>query len=124
TRACRHLYRDTYRGAEVVQDMPQYRWRGLWYYWGGGTAANRTAYEQGEGERATKGDSGMISQVRQLNSTIHHAFGYAYIITGDPAFLKMGDEIFGASFGDATDSLRNIAPVGGKEYDMVFRSSG
>ena len=124
TRACRHLFRDTYRGSEVVRDMPQYRWRGVWYYWGGGTRFSPRAYERGEGERATKGDPGMISQVRQLNSTIHHAFGYAYVLTGDREFLKMGDEMFGASFGDATDTLRNLATVGGKEYDMTFRSSG
>jgi len=66
----------------------------------------------------------MISQVRHLNSTIHHAFGYAYVMTKDRAFLTMGDEIFGASLGDATDNLRNLAYVGGKEYDMTYRSSG
>jgi hypothetical protein len=123
-RAGRHLYRDTYRGAETVKDMPQYRWRGVLYYWGGGTTANPRAYERGHGARVADGDPGAIRGVRHLNSTIHHAFGYAYIITGDREFLKMGDEIFGASFGDATDTLRNLATVGGKEYDMTFRSSG
>jgi hypothetical protein len=59
-----------------------------------------------------------------LNSTSHHAFGYAYFITRDASFLQMGDEIFGASFGDSTDTLRNLAISGGKEYDMTFRSSG
>ncbi|HEX5705149.1 MAG TPA: hypothetical protein VFX97_18260 [Pyrinomonadaceae bacterium] len=124
TRACRHLYRDTYRGSEVVKDMPQHRWRGVWYYWGGGTVANPRAYERGFGDRVTNGDANVIRGVRHLNSTIHHAFGYAYVLTGDREFLKMGDEIFGASFGDATDALRNLATVGGKEYDMTFRSSG
>ena len=124
TRACRHLFRDTYRATEAVKDMPQYRWRGVWYYWGGGTVANARAYERGHGQRATNGDSNVIRGVRHLNSTIHHAFGYAYVLTGDREFLKMGDEIFGASFGDATDTLRNLATVGGKEYDMTFRSSG
>lgn len=123
-RACRHLYRDTYRATEVVKDMPQYRWRGVWYFWGGGNLANPRAYERGDGDRVTKGDPNVIRGVRHLNSTIHHAFGYAYVITGDPEFLKMGDEIFGASFGDATDTLRNLATIGGKEYDMTFRSSG
>src|SRR5437870_6263794 len=124
TQACRHLYRDAYRGVEVVKDMPQFRWRSMWYFWSGGTVANPRAYERGQGERATKGDAGMIAQSRQLNSTIHHAFGYAYVITKDRAFLQMGDEIFGASFGEATDTLRNLAYVGGKEYDMTYRSSG
>jgi hypothetical protein len=124
TRACQHLYRDAYRGSEVVADMPQFRWRSMWYFWGGGTVANPRAYERGRGELATKGDAGIITQTRQLNSTIHHAFGYAYLITGDSAYLKMGDEIFGASFGDSRDTLRNLATVGGKEYDMAYRSSG
>ena len=82
------------------------------------------AYERGFGDRSTNGDENVIRGVRHLNSTIHHAFGYAYVLTGDREFLKMGDEIFGASFGDATDTLRNLATVGGKEYDMTFRSSG
>jgi len=124
TRACRHLYRDTYRDAEVVQDLPQYRWRGVYYYWGGGTSANPRAYQRGHGARVTDGDADVIRGVRHLNSTIHHAFGYAYFITGDRTFLQMGDEMFGASFGDSTDTLRNLATVGGKEYDMTFRSSG
>ena len=124
TRACRHLYRDAYRGTEVVRDMPQYRWRGMFYYWGGGTTTNPSAYAHGKGAQATQGDRGMISQVRHGNSTIHHAFGYAYVITKDRTFLQMGDEIFGASFGDATDSLRNLAYVGGKEYDQTYRASG
>ena len=123
-RACRHLYRDTFRANEVVKDMPQYRWRGVWYFWGGGNLANPRAYERGFGDRSTNGDENVIRGVRHLNSTIHHAFGYAYVLTGDREFLKMGDEIFGASFGDATDTLRNLATVGGKEYDMTFRSSG
>ena len=124
TRACRHLYRDAYRGTEVVRDMPQYRWRGMFYYWGGGTTTNPSAYAHGKGAQATQGDRGMISQVRHGNSTIHHAFGYAYVISGDRTFLTMGDEIFGASFGDDTDTLRNLAYVGGKEYDQTYRASG
>ena len=124
TRACRHLYRDAYRCTEVVRDMPQYRWRGMFYYWGGGTTTNPSAYAHGKGAQATQGDRGMISQVRHGNSTIHHAFGYAYVISGDRTFLTMGDEIFGASFGDDTDTLRNLAYVGGKEYDQTYRASG
>ena len=123
-RACRHLFRDTYRSSEIVKDMPQYRWRAVWYFWGGGNLANPRAYERGAGDRVTNGDPNVISGARQLNSTIHHVFGYAYVITGDREFLKMGDDMFGASFGDATDTLRNFATVGGKEYDMTFRSSG
>jgi hypothetical protein len=125
TRACRHLYRDTYRGTEVVKDMPQYRWRGMFYYWGGGTKSNPTAYVHGRGEMATEGNSGMIQQVRHLNSTVHHAFGYAYAITGDEQYLKMGDEVFDASYGERVDGLHCLANDGrGKDYAMNFRASG
>jgi hypothetical protein len=79
-RTCLHLFRDTYRATEVVRDMPQYRWRGVFYYWGGGTTANPRAYERGHGARVANGDPGAIRGVRHLNSTIHHAFGYAYVI--------------------------------------------
>ena len=91
---------------------------------GAAVGCQTRAYERGQGESLTPGDRGMISQVRHLNSKIHRAFGDAYVITKDRAFLQMGDEVFGASFGDATDTLRNLAYVGGKEYDMTYRSSG
>ncbi|HEY9285747.1 MAG TPA: hypothetical protein VIP46_20015, partial [Pyrinomonadaceae bacterium] len=124
-RACRHLWRHAYRGREAVADMRRYRWRGMWYFWGGGTAQNPTAYERGEGERATNGDPGMIRQVRHLNSTLHHAFGYAYALSGDEEFLRAGDEVFDASFGDRVDGLRGLADEGrAKNYAMNFRASG
>ncbi len=66
-----------------------------------------------------------MTVARQINATIHHAFGYAYAVTGDTQYLTMGDDMFGASFGDATDTVRNLAAdAGGKEYDQNFRSSG
>jgi hypothetical protein len=124
-KACRHLYRDAYRAAEVVSDMPQYRWRGMWYFWGGGKTSHPRAYERGEGTRLTRGDPGAIRQVRHLNSTLHHAFGGAYSLTGDPEFLRMGDEVFDASFGERVDGLHGLADDGrAKNYAMNFRASG
>jgi hypothetical protein len=123
--SCRHLYRDTYRGREVVSDMPKYRWRGMWYFWGGGTILDPRAYERGQGHRLTGGDSGMIRVVRHLNSTVHHVFGSAYSLTGDPQFLRMGDEVFDASFGEQVDGLHGLADEGrAKNYAMNFRASG
>lgn len=124
-KACRHLFRDGYRGAEVVSDMPKYRWRGMWYYWGGGNASNPVAYARGQGQRLTRGDSGVIRQIRHLNSTTHHAFGAAYLLTNDPEFLRMGDEVFDASFGEKVDGLHGLADEGrAKNYAMNFRASG
>jgi hypothetical protein len=124
-KACGHLYQDTYRGGEVVSDMSRYRWRGMWYFWGGGTISNPSAYERGEGRRLTGGDAGMIRVVRHLNSTVHHAFGSAYSLTGDFEFLRMGDEVFDASFGERVDGLHGLADEGrAKNYAMNFRASG
>ena len=125
TRACLHLYRDAYRGKETVSDMTQYHWRGMFYYWGGGTTDNPNAFQSGQGARATNGEVGMISQVRHFNSTIHHAFGYAYYLTGDTTFRTMGDDLFDASYGDAVDGLHGLANTGfGKDYAMNYRASG
>ena len=126
TQACRHLYRDGYRGQEMAADMPQYRWRGMWYFWGGGTTSDPTLYaRQPDGERLTNGDAGMIRQVRHLNSTVHHAYGYAYAVTGDEELRRMGDEIFGASYGDGIDQVRGLADSPkAKDYAMNYRASG
>ncbi|HJQ32269.1 MAG TPA: hypothetical protein VJ866_08825 [Pyrinomonadaceae bacterium] len=126
-KAVRHLYSQAYRGGEQVSDMPKYRWRGMWYYWGGGTLSDPTAYERagGSGRVKTGGDVGEIRAVRHLNSTVHHAFGYAYALTGDEQYLKMGDEVFDASYGDQVDGIKGQANDGrGKDYAMNFRASG
>jgi len=39
-----------------------------------------------------------VSVRRHLNSTIHHAFGYAYFITGEQTYKDMGDEVFDSSY--------------------------
>jgi hypothetical protein len=124
-KAVRHLYTQAYRGNETVTDLPQYRWRGLWYFWGGGTKEQPNLYERGEGERLSGGSTGMIRQVRHLNSTLHQAFGYAYALTGDAEYLRIGEEVFDASYGDRVDGVRGLADDGrAKNYAMNFRASG
>jgi hypothetical protein len=126
-KSVRHLYGQAYRGGEAVKDMPQYHWRGMWYFWGGGTTADPTAYERGVGygEMVSGGDPGMIRQVRHLNSTVHHAFGYAYALTGNDEYLRMGDEVFDASYGEKVDGIHGQADTGrGKDYSMNYRASG
>jgi hypothetical protein len=125
-RSVRHLYTQAYRGGETVTDMQQYRWRGMWYFWGGGTTQDPTAYERGVGygEMVSGGDAGMIRQVRHLNSTVHHAFGYAYAVTGNEEYLRMGEEVFDASYGERVDGIHAQADTGrGKDYAMNFRAS-
>ena len=126
-KSVRHLYNQAYRGSETVTDLQRYRWRGMWYFWGGGTTADPTAYERGVGygEMVSGGDPGMIRQVRHLNSTVHHAFGYAYALTKNEEYLRMGDEVFDASYGERVDGIHAQADTGrGKDYAMNYRASG
>ncbi|MEJ7576982.1 MAG: hypothetical protein WKF74_08250 [Pyrinomonadaceae bacterium] len=64
-----------------------------------------------------------VREARHLNSTTHHAFGYAYFISGDERFRTWGDEIFRASF-NALDEYRGLADFRAKEYNENYRSSG
>jgi hypothetical protein len=126
TRAARHIYRDAYEGTHPVTDMAGYRWRGMFYWYGGGTLLEPNLYEPPK-PRTAAGEDGVwaIREVRHLNSTLHHMFGYAYVVSGDAEFLRMGDEIFGASYGDAVDNIHGQADSGKtKDYDQNFRASG
>jgi hypothetical protein len=52
-------------------------------------------------------------------------FGYAYVVSGDAEFLRMGDEIFDASYGEGVDGIHGQADSGkAKDYDQNFRASG
>jgi hypothetical protein len=129
TSSVRHLYNDTYEKNDPVTNFPPYKWRAFFYYWGGGTVGQPNKYNPPSPRTTACGLSdcggGSVQNARQDNSTIHHAFGYAYVVTGDSQYLTMGDEVFGASFGDATDSIRNLAAnTTPKQYDQNFRASG
>ena len=125
TRSVRHLYQDAFEANHPVTDMPPYRWRSMVYFWGGGTVANPKQYSPPRPSTAANKDPGQITAARHLNSTIHHAFGYAYFATGDAAFKQMGDEVFEASYGDRVDGLHCLADSGkAKDYDMNYRASG
>jgi hypothetical protein len=70
-------------------------------------------------------DPEQVRAARHLNSTVHHAFGYAYYVTGDEAFKQMGDDVFEASYGDQVDGLHCLADSPkAKDYDMNYRASG
>ena len=123
-RSVRHLYRDAFRSSEIVSDLPQYRWRAFWYFWGDRKVSDPD-YKLVEIDRRTNGDPGNIRYIRHLNSTLHHAFGYAFLITGDREFLRMGDDVFDASYGDRVDGIHSLADSWkAKDYDMNFRASG
>lgn len=125
TRSVRHLYLDAFEFDHPVTDLPPYRWRNMVYFWGGGTVANPKQYSPPAPSTTANKDPGQVTTARHLNSTIHHAFGYAYFVTHDPAFKKMGDDVFEASYGDKIDGLHCLADSGKtKDYDMNYRASG
>jgi hypothetical protein len=124
TRSVRHLYVDAFERNQVV-DLPPHRWRSMVYYWGGGTVANPTQFSPPAPKTTANGDPDPVRAARHLNSTLHHAFGYAYYVTGDETFKQMGDEVFEASYGDQVDWLHCLADSGkAKDYDMNYRASG
>lgn len=125
TRATRHLYDDAFEGNHPVTDLPPHRWRSMVYFWGGGTTANPKKYSPPAPSTTANKDPGQVRAARHLNSTVHHAFGYAYYITGDESFKQMGDDVFDASYGDVVDGLRSLADSHkAKDYDMNYRASG
>lgn len=129
TKSVTHLHNDAYEKDAPVTNFPPYKWRATVYYWGGGTVTQPNLYNPPAPRTTACGLSqcgeNSVSVARHLNSTIHHAFGYAYLVTGDPQYRTMGDEMFGASFGDSTDTIRGLAAdAGGKEYAMNYRASG
>src|SRR6266567_4604341 len=112
-----------------VTNCPSYKWRAVFYYWGGGTVAQTNKYDPPAPRTTACGPANCgddsVTVARQMNSTLHHAFGYAYAITGDPQYRILGDDMFGASFGDGTDTIKNLAAdAGAKEYDQTYRASG
>src|SRR6266516_5426233 len=129
TSAVRHLYNDAYEKNDPVTNLPSYKWRGFFYYWGGGTVAQPNKYSPPSPRTmacglANCGDNS-VTAARHLNATIHHAFGYAYFITGEQTYKDMGDEVFDASYGDQVDGIHALAGSGkGKDYDMNYRASG
>ena len=125
TRSVRHLYDDAFEGNDPVTDLPPYRWRCMFYFWGGGTVANPRQYSPPAPSTTANKEPGQVTTARHLNSTIHHAFGYAYFATGDRAYKQMGDDVFEASYGDRVDGLHCLADSGkNKDYDMNYRASG
>lgn len=124
TKAAERYGRDCF-DRSVVTDFPQYRWRAMHYWCGGGVVSNPTLVEKPKPHGSANGDLGTVRQARHLNSTLHQLYGYAYALTLDPKFKDWGDELFGASYGDKKDEIRGLADSDkGKDYAMNYRASG
>lgn len=101
-------------------------WRGMYYFIGGKTKDKGESCEKGCGAAANSfppADTGLVSEVRQLNGTAIHEFGYAYLISKDPKYRKWGDDVFDATF-SGRDGYRGLAAARAKEYNESYRSAG
>lgn len=101
-------------------------WRGMYYFVGGKTRDKNESCEAGCGAAANSyppADPGQISEVRQLNGTTIHQFGYAYLISGENKYRQWGDDILDATF-SGRDGHRGLAAARAKEYDESYRSGG
>jgi hypothetical protein len=80
------------------------------------------------GEPGASPSANDIMNSRANNNTIIHAFGYAWAVTGDPKYKKMGDDMFAATFGagagPGADSHWGRADTTAKQYGQSFRTSG
>jgi hypothetical protein len=119
-KACTHL-KDIWR-TEAVPGMTGVTWRGHWYFYHGGTPANPNQCANG---CSPSGEPDTVPGVRHLNSEVQHAFGYAYVLTGDPAFKTHGDDMLEADFG-GTDGFYGQADTAEKpkDYNMNYRAAG
>ncbi|MBC8031401.1 MAG: hypothetical protein H7Z16_14930 [Pyrinomonadaceae bacterium] len=125
TRSVHHLYRDAFQRNNRVTDLPPHRWRSMFYFWGGGSVANPRKFSPPPPNTTANGDRESVAAARHFQSTVHHAFGYAYYVTGDKTFKEMGDDVFEASYGDRVDGIHCLAASGkAKDYDMNYRASG
>ncbi len=116
-----NLYAAAYRGTQPVPGLPGVSWRGMWY------TVHETACPAGCGATAIV-DQNTVREVRQLNPLIVQAFGYAFLITGDPKYRQWGDEIFSATFGKGrgpgADAYYSLADFREKEFNVNYRSAG
>ena len=122
-----NLYTVGYRKDEPVQPADKAKgaaWRGMWYFVYGDQC------QSGCGNTRLNGgwDTNTIRSVRQMNATVVHAFGYAYVISGEAKYRTMGDEVFAATFGKGrgpgADAFYSLADFRAKEYNQSYRSAG
>jgi hypothetical protein len=113
---------------------PGLGWRALWENAHGTNGAGTPLAVDPSGGWGRHADAnfeeGRVEYGRQNNSELQYLWGWVYKHTGNPAYKSIGDELMGASFGDATDQIGNhydrTLPdgVSGKVYVQNYRRSG
>ena len=129
-KSAENLYAVGYRLDELVPGVADTNWRGMWYFVYGNECmpGQPPAPQCGAQELRGGWDTNSIRDVRQLNPTTVHAFGYAYKISGDTRYLAWGDEIFASTFGKGrgplADDFYGLADYQAKQYNQSYRSAG
>lgn len=100
------------------------QWRAF-YYQKWGSWDDGTDCTSGCGAAATSYPPpfGMVADARQLNTTCLHAFGYAYLLSGDEKFKRWGDDVFDATY-NAEQGFRALVWFNEKNYDEGYRAGG
>lgn len=130
TRSCDNLWTVGYENSIVqwqsvappdlrAAGAPQYKWRSMRYY------IRDVQLARGPSCGLTACGDKSVAAERLQNSTVIHAYGKAFQITGDEKYRTQAKELLGACFGDSVDTVKSLAGVaGGKEYCMFYRAAG
>lgn len=123
TRAADWLYAKAFE-KQAVTNLTGVNWRAMKYLV---YRTNPTINNYTDALRYNQPD-GAIRDQRQLNPDTIHAFGYAFLLTGDPKYLTWGDDIFAATFGHGrgpgADAYWGLADFREKEFNQSYRSAG
>ena len=101
------------------------RWRAFNYLYHGGTTVNPTKYANGDYYGINAPNIYSVEGARQNSSTILHAFGWAYSVTGDSKYATWGNDIYDSIFGFTEDQVSNyVAGNDPKGYNQHYRAAG
>ena len=101
------------------------RWRAFNYFYHGGTTVNPTKYANGDYAGINASTFYDVEGARQASSTILHAMGWAYSVTGDQRFADWGDDVYDSIFGFTEDHVSNYVAGGDqKGYNQHYRAAG
>ena len=120
TRACKHLYTAGPFTNQHVNTL-NLNVRGFHYFYHGGTTVNPSKYALGNLPTDwNPTDRSDIQNARQAIGPIIAAYGYTYLITGDPEYKRMGDDLWDAAY-SSTDSVRNYMAGDAKSLNQNVR---
>lgn len=126
TQACLGLFNGPYRQFDPTT-IAGVNWRSFWYFKFGGTSVNPTKYENGGGSYVnadiTSQGNWVINSERQGIAPIFDVFAYAYLLTGDPIYKSMGDELVDAGF-SGRDGFHTESDGTAKNYNQTYRMGG